>query len=344
MGRQVLTPYSIISALKVLTLNGDNNDYPCDLCHHTFSSACGLYIHRYEEHPEDADTPTVCDECLLPLFEESYSHHFGKNHYMICCSLDKVTSPGEQLRHLILKHPKSLENVMNLSEFLTFHRLTKAAIKEKEWPWGNEIRVLSTRCSGTMFSRRNNEVPNPRTTTFRDMYQEAGKVHSVAKDIIVRLTQTWEANLLMTKGYQHNVIVNLEKLVIKYIGEILSKYQEEHILTLESPRKLELADDTNIGWCEKCKDRRKHQDDTKCIDKTLLESSTHEFLNGEIEDQALELYAGVLVGTSHHSYGTAPHGQNQLINLGFKAFDPLYVSGYANGKPVQFRKIGRAHV
>ena len=85
---------------------------------------------------------------------------------------------------------------------------------------------------------------------------------------------------------------------------MLEQYLELGYLHAEVPHTAEYRDTDFDDWCNRCQMQVEHPQNSLCVNKRQYASVSHSFLAGQLEDNLVNMYAGVLIGADGHWYGT----------------------------------------
>ena len=96
---------------------------------------------------------------------------------------------------------------------------------------------------------------------------------------------------------------------------MLEQYLELGYRHAEVPNTAKFRDTDFDDWCHRCEMQVDHPESSLCVKKRQYASVSQAFLAGQIEDNLVNMYTGVLIGAEGHWYGTAPVGQFSLLNL-----------------------------
>ena len=339
LGRNLKFPISVRMALDDITVTNDRSDNICDDCYEEHKTPHGLQLHRVLEHNDYSDDPLVCPMCRQSLFDESLDLHWSQYHEETCCGVIHNTF-GDQVKHYMHNHPRKLDLIFCKSDLAQLYRMTKDNERIVDLPWGRATRIFSSRMTGALLSMRVNDSPKPRSEEFRQLYK-TGPSYNIGRDIITKLTEGWHKPTDLSMADNRSILVWTEILLIKNIGKMLEQYLELGYMQGEVPNKMELKYTEHDDWCNRCEMRVDHPQNMLCVSKRHYASVSHAFLAGQLEENLVNMYAGVLIGADGHWYGTGPVGQYSLLNLSMEAWDPLYPTGLMNGQEVVFRKDGR---
>ena len=339
LGYEFKFPMSVTKALDSITPSDNHNDNICDDCYEEHETPHGLQLHRVIQHYEYSDDPLVCPICRHSLYDESLDLHWSQYHDEDCCGTTHNTF-GEQIKHYMHYHPRKLDTVFCKSDLSRLYRTTRDNPRTIELPWGRATRIFSTRITGALLSIRVNDAPKPRSAEFRQLYK-TGPSYNIGRDLISKLTHGWYGPPDLRTADSRSILVWTEISLIKNIGKMLEKYLEQSYMHAEVPVTAEFRDTDFDDWCHRCQMQVDHPESSLCVNKRQYASVTHAFLAGQLEDNLINMYAGVLIGAEGHWYGTGPVGQFALLNLSMEGWEPQYPTGILNGQEIVFRKGGK---
>jgi len=332
LGKTLIHPYTVKGVLKKWEMNTTNPSYICCLCYSEFSTPAGLTYHRAREHNDFYSKPLICEYCVQPLFTDSFEQHFLSNHMTSCCG-EKLISIGEIWHHMMKAHPRKLEQIFSYVDLSSFYYTTCFNHYRIDLPWPLESRIFSS-----VFDI-DKRIPKPHTKEFREFWQ-VKQFQTAIQDQLYPEIKLWKVRF--TKFDPRNIPDITNKLLMVNIATSCRNFLNNCIYTSEDPFKTEIiTGDKNSGWCGKCKDEISHKEnDPQCVDRDTLEPITQHLKSNKLEDQYLNLFMGVIIGSKHHHLGTAPVGQFKLVNLGITCWNPLYPTGYSGDQAVFFMDDG----
>ena len=337
---KVTHPHMIRMSLTMLDLASDNNGPICEECSEEQANSISLLIHSIISHPNYPNCPLICTSCLHPTLGQPMDKHWEMYHTNTCCG-KILTNLEDQVKHDITCHPRNLEKFLDSETLMKLHIITAEATTTSYLPWGKAIRLISSRTSEILHSRRSNSYPAPHTQEFRTVYSP-GQKQSPVLDIILPACGRWTKTTQEIMGNNQTQLIIVEQLMIQHMATILGTHLGNSTITPVNPLYTEiLLLTSNDHWCNTCEDRADHKYPQLCINKKKCMSMTAHFTAEKIGEHLIRNYAGILIGCEDKSYGTTPTGQHPLLNLAMTGKDPTYCTGYDNGHQVIFKKNGK---
>jgi hypothetical protein len=298
----------------------------CYECYSTAPNDLALFIHHARYHQRNLNHPLICFSCSFPLFDETYDRHYENYHGSTCCGV-RLTTMGKYIQHYISSHPKKLN-------FL--YIITKNAGETQEYPWGTVSRITSKKIGKFSELSKCNNMPGVRTERFRDLYI-AGAGQNPHVDVILKFVKNYKLGYGISTAPPGRIVLEVEKLMSKKLAENIHKYIDKCNLTRENPLRSEVSGGSQTGLCPACMEREDHMDNL-CIDKRNLGTVTHAYLQCKIDETLLQLQQGLIIRVREGSLEYGPWGQYSYLNLGCKAWCPLYPIGHDQDTPVVIKE------
>jgi hypothetical protein len=318
-----------------------NEPKMCYECYSTSPNDLALYIHHARYHQRNLNHPLICFSCCFPLFDETFDQHYENHHGSTCCGV-RLTTMGKYIQHYIASHPKKLEEALGREELNFLYIITKNAGESQEYPWGTVSRLTSKKIGKFSEISKCNNVPGVRTERFRDLYI-AGAGQNPHVDVILKYVKNYKLGYGISTAPPGRIVLEVEKLMSKRLAENIHKYIDKCYLTRENPLRSEVAGGSQTGLCPACMEREDHMDNL-CIDKRNLGSVTHAYLHCKVDDTLLALQQGIVIGARDGALEYGPWGQYSYLNLGCKAWCPLYPTGHDQDTPVVIKENGHHQI